>query len=59
MADLPIDRVEPCKPPFNSIGVDYFGPFVVKRGRSHVKSYLLSLHLFDCESYTHRSCAFS
>ena len=39
MADLPMDRLEPCKPPFNSIGVGYFGPFEVKRGRSLVKRY--------------------
>ena len=39
MADLPIDKVEPFKPPFNSIGVDYVGPFEVKRGRSLVKRY--------------------
>ena len=39
MADLPADRVTPQKPPFSFIGVDCFGPFLVKRGRSQVKRY--------------------
>jgi len=34
MADLPMDRVTPDKPPFSFSGVDYFGPYHVKRGRS-------------------------
>lgn len=39
MADLPSDRVMPDDPPFTRVGVDYFGPFMVKRGRSLVKKY--------------------
>ena len=39
MADLPKDRLQPDKPPFSHVGVDYFGPFLVKRGRSTVKRY--------------------
>ena len=39
MADLPVDRLTPDQPPFTSVGVDYFGPFQVKRGRSLVKRY--------------------
>ena len=39
MADLPADRVTPSKPPFTFAGVDCFGPFYVKRGRSTVKRY--------------------
>ncbi|KAK7884419.1 hypothetical protein WMY93_027542 [Mugilogobius chulae] len=39
MADLPRDRVLPDDPPFTNTGVDYFGPFEVKRGRSMVKRY--------------------
>ena len=39
MADLPTERVTPDKPPFTYTGVDYFGPFLVKRGRSEVKRY--------------------
>lgn len=39
MADLPEDRVTPDLPPFSHVGVDYFGPFSVKRGRSVEKRY--------------------
>ena len=39
MADLPVDRVTPDQPPFCNTGVDYFGPVLVKRGRSTVKRY--------------------
>jgi len=39
MADLPMQRVLPDDPPFTRVGVDYFGPFEVKRGRSLVKRY--------------------
>ncbi|XP_038050892.1 uncharacterized protein LOC119724042 [Patiria miniata] len=39
MANLPEDRVTPEKPPFNYVGVDCFGPFLVKQGRSQVKRY--------------------
>lgn len=39
MVDLPRDRVLPDEPPFTNTGVDYFGPFEVKRGRSTVKRY--------------------
>lgn len=39
MADLPESRVLRDKPPFTAVGVHYFGPFHVKRGRSLVKGY--------------------
>jgi len=39
MADLPADRVTPNKPPFTFVGMDCFGPFMVKRARSLVKRY--------------------
>lgn len=39
MADLAASRVTPYEPPFIRVGVDYFGPFMVKRGRSAVKRY--------------------
>nr|XP_061785759.1 uncharacterized protein LOC133576497 [Nerophis lumbriciformis] len=39
MADLPTERVTPDLPPFTNVGVDYFGPINVKRGRSIVKRY--------------------
>ena len=39
MAPLPSARVTPQSPPFSSVGVDYFGPILVKLKRSHVKRY--------------------
>ena len=40
MADLPLDRVQKeSKYPFHSVGLDVFGPFMVKRGRSQEKRY--------------------
>ena len=39
MADLPADRLTPNEPPFTRVGMDYFGPFYVKVGRSEVKRY--------------------
>ena len=45
MADLPEERVMPDKAPFTDVGVDYFGPQEVKRGRRLVKMYGLQ---FTC-----------
>jgi hypothetical protein len=39
MADLPSERLCADKPPFSFVGVDCFGPFMVKVGRSEVKRY--------------------
>lgn len=39
MADLPECRVLPDDPPFTRVGVDYFGPFLVKRARGQIKRY--------------------
>ena len=39
MADLPSARLEPRKTPFAYTGMDCFGPFVVKQGRSEIKRY--------------------
>ena len=39
MADLPVDRVTSGKPPFSLVGVNCFGPFIVRKGRSQVKWY--------------------
>ena len=39
MADLPAERVSGGCPPFTHVGVDLFGPFLVKQGRSQVKRY--------------------
>jgi hypothetical protein len=39
MASLPDDRITAGEPPFTYVGVDLFGPFVVKCGRSELKRY--------------------
>lgn len=39
MADLPIERVVPDLPPFTNVGVNYFDPIDVKRGRCIIKGY--------------------
>lgn len=39
MADLPSERLQPDKPPFTYLGVDCFGPFLIKQGRSEIKRY--------------------
>ena len=39
MARLPQDRVMPSKPPFMYVGVNLFGPFTVRRGRTTAKRY--------------------
>ena len=45
MADLPEDRIQPGRPPFTSVGLDFFGPFQVLRGHSLVKRYGI---IFTC-----------
>ena len=45
MADLPPDRVASGLPPFTNTGVDFFGPLLVKQGRSTIKRYGV---LFTC-----------
>ena len=39
MADLPPERCLPFVRPFSLVGIDIFGPFYVRQGRSHVKRY--------------------
>lgn len=39
MGDLPKERLTPFEAPFTFTGVDFFGPFHVKRGRATVKIY--------------------
>ena len=38
-ADLPADRVTPGSPAFTNVGVDFFGPILVQRGRGREKRY--------------------
>ncbi|KAJ8034438.1 hypothetical protein HOLleu_21279 [Holothuria leucospilota] len=47
MADLPTERVEDSTPPCSYVGIDVFGPFYVRLGRSEVKRYGC---LFTCLS---------
>ena len=44
MAELPAERVEPSAP-FTYVGMDCFGPFKIKRGRTELKRYGL---IFTC-----------
>ena len=39
MAELPSERMAINEPPFSHTGVDFFGPFYVRVGRSQVKRY--------------------
>lgn len=45
MAPLLEEQMSPDKPPFSLVGIDYFGPLIVKAGRTHLKRYWC---LFTC-----------
>lgn len=45
MAPLPLARLAACVRPFSYVGLDFFGPFLVKVGRSYLKRWIA---LFTC-----------
>ena len=47
LADLPSERITEQQTPFTHIGIDYFGPYYIKSGRSQLKRYGV---LFTCMS---------
>ena len=51
MASLPEDRTTPSKPPFTYVGVDCFGPFTVRRGRTTAKRYAVYVPNHPRSSY--------
>ena len=71
ISDLPRNRVLPDEPPFTGAGVDYFGPFEVRRRRATVKRYgviftrlaIQAVHLevaasLDTDSFINTLCRF-
>ena len=71
MASLLQDRVTPDKPSFTYVGVDCFGPFLVRRRRSRVERYgvvffcltvraihIHRVHSLDTNSFVHCTCRF-
>lgn len=64
MAPLPEARLSPYVRPFSYVGLDYFGPLLVKVGRSHVKRWIAlftcltvrAVHLEVASSLTTESC---
>ena len=55
MAELPSDRVESGEPPFTYVGVDYFGPILVRRGRGTEKRYGCLFTCLRCRATAWRS----
>ena len=47
MANLPYERLIPNDPPFTRSGMDFFGPFEIKKGRTGLKRYGV---IFTCMS---------
>ena len=58
MSDLPVDRIAADLPPFTHVGVDYFGPLEVKRGRSLAKRYGVLFTCLTCRA-VHLEVAYS
>lgn len=50
MADLPRERILPDHPPFTNVGVDYFGPIVVSKGRGTAKRYGVIFTCLACRA---------
>lgn len=50
MAPLPLERVSPGWFPFCYVGIDYFGPFLSKRGRSMEKRYGCIFTCLQCRA---------
>lgn len=55
MADLPVEKVIPDLPTFTNVGVDYFGPVDVRRGRSIVERYGVVFTCMTSRSVHHAS----
>ncbi|XP_062710862.1 uncharacterized protein LOC134288947 [Aedes albopictus] len=64
MSPLPSPRVSPYVRPFTFVGLDYFGPMIVKRGRTNIKRWVALLtcltvravHLEVVHTLTTESC---
>ncbi|XP_065089852.1 uncharacterized protein LOC135711037 [Ochlerotatus camptorhynchus] len=64
MAPLPAARLAVCSRPFSFVGLDYFGPLLVKQGRASVKRWIAlftcltvrAVHLEVVHSLTTSSC---
>ncbi|KAK0140007.1 hypothetical protein N1851_023079 [Merluccius polli] len=50
MSDLPPERLAVDLPPFSLVGMDYFGPIEVKRGRNTVKRYGVIFTCLTCHA---------
>ena len=51
-ADLPPERLTPDRPPFTFVGIDYFGPFLVRQAQQ-CKTLRMLLYLSGLQSCPH------